>query len=94
MPDHPDIRINALAVERLTKAAFAPFGDVVEIEGAEEWRINQGFGAALCRSCQNRDRRHRGPADALDRPRPAMAAAACGSACSSATRSAASASIR
>lgn len=44
MPDHPDIRINALGVERLTKAAFAPFGDVVEIEGAEEWRINQGFG--------------------------------------------------
>jgi ureidoglycolate lyase len=44
MPDHPDIRINALAVERLTKAAFAPFGDVVEIDGAEEWKINQGYG--------------------------------------------------
>lgn len=43
MPDHPDFRINALAVERLTKAAFAPFGEVVEIAGAEEIRINQGY---------------------------------------------------
>ena len=27
----------------LTKAAFAPFGDVVEMEGAEHFTINQGF---------------------------------------------------
>jgi ureidoglycolate lyase len=27
----------------LTKAGFAPFGDVVEMEGAEHYPINQGF---------------------------------------------------
>jgi ureidoglycolate lyase len=43
MPNRSDIRINALPVERLTKAAFAPFGDVVEIDGAQELKINQGF---------------------------------------------------
>ncbi len=32
-----------LRPEPLTKARFAPFGDVVEIEGAEPLVINQGF---------------------------------------------------
>ena len=52
MPDHPDIRINALAVERLTKAAFAPFGEVVEIEGAQEIRINQGYARRFADLCK------------------------------------------
>ena len=32
-----------LRAEPLTKAGFAPFGDVVEIDGAEHFTINQGF---------------------------------------------------
>lgn len=32
-----------MKIEPLTKQAFAPFGDVVEIEGAEQRQINQGF---------------------------------------------------
>ena len=32
-----------LKVEQLTKEAFAPFGEVVEAEGAREIPINQGF---------------------------------------------------
>jgi ureidoglycolate lyase len=32
-----------LKVEKLTKAAFAPFGEVVEGEGAREIAINQGY---------------------------------------------------
>ncbi len=32
-----------MKIEPLTKQAFAPFGDVVEIEGAEQRPINQGF---------------------------------------------------
>ena len=32
-----------LSVEPLTRAAFAPFGDVIEMEGAHHYPINQGF---------------------------------------------------
>ncbi len=32
-----------MKIEALTKEAFAPFGDVVEIEGAQHYTINQGF---------------------------------------------------
>lgn len=32
-----------LKPEPLTKAVFAPFGDVVEMEGAQHYPINQGF---------------------------------------------------
>jgi ureidoglycolate lyase len=32
-----------LAVEPLTRAAFSPFGDVIEMEGAWHYPINQGF---------------------------------------------------
>jgi ureidoglycolate lyase len=32
-----------LAPQKLTKAAFAPFGDVIELEGAKHYGINQGF---------------------------------------------------
>ncbi len=32
-----------MKIEILTKEAFAPFGDVVEIEGAQHYTINQGF---------------------------------------------------
>lgn len=31
-----------IAVEALTRAAFAPFGDVIETEGARHYPINQG----------------------------------------------------
>lgn len=32
-----------MKTEALTKAAFAPFGDVIEIDGAQHFPINQGF---------------------------------------------------
>lgn len=32
-----------LIPQPLTKAAFAPFGDVIELEGAKHYGINQGF---------------------------------------------------
>ncbi len=32
-----------MKIETLTKEAFAPFGDVVEIERAQHYTINQGF---------------------------------------------------
>ena len=32
-----------IRIEKLTKAAFAPFGEVVEAEGATEIPINQGY---------------------------------------------------
>ncbi len=32
-----------LAIEPLTRTAFAPFGDVIEIEGAQHYPINQGY---------------------------------------------------
>jgi ureidoglycolate lyase len=32
-----------LKTEPLTKMSFAPFGDVIEIEGAQHYPINQGF---------------------------------------------------
>ena len=35
--------MRTIAIEPLTKAAFANFGDVVESDGAELIRINQGF---------------------------------------------------
>ena len=34
--------ITALTIEPLTKSAFAPFGDVIELEGAREIPINLG----------------------------------------------------
>jgi ureidoglycolate lyase len=34
---------HVLRAQPLTKAAFAPFGDVVEMEGAAHYPINQGF---------------------------------------------------
>ncbi|OJY06407.1 MAG: ureidoglycolate hydrolase [Rhizobiales bacterium 63-22] len=36
------MRIETLAVEPLTKEAFAPFGDVIETQGAERRLINNG----------------------------------------------------
>ena len=33
----------AIKPEPLTKASFAPFGDVIEIDGAQHYPINQGF---------------------------------------------------
>ena len=33
----------ALKPEPLTKTSFAPFGDVIEIEGVQHFPINQGF---------------------------------------------------
>ncbi len=32
-----------MKIELLTKAGFAPFGDVIEMEGAQHFPINQGF---------------------------------------------------
>jgi ureidoglycolate lyase len=32
-----------MKIEPLTQASFAPFGDVIEIEGAQHYPINQGF---------------------------------------------------
>jgi ureidoglycolate lyase len=32
-----------IAIEPLTKAAFHPFGDVIEVKGAQKRKINQGF---------------------------------------------------
>ncbi len=32
-----------MKIEALTKQAFAPFGDVVELDGAKQRHINQGF---------------------------------------------------
>ena len=32
-----------MKIENLTREAFAPYGDVVEIEGANHYTINQGF---------------------------------------------------
>ena len=32
-----------MKIEVLTREAFAPFGDVVEIDGAQHYTINQGF---------------------------------------------------
>lgn len=43
-----------LVVSPLTKAAFAPFGDVVESSGAEQIAINQGF-ASRCNELANID---------------------------------------
>jgi len=37
-----DLRVETLVVEPLTKEAFAPFGDVIETEGAELRPINNG----------------------------------------------------
>jgi ureidoglycolate lyase len=35
--------MTSLPIEPLTRAAFAPFGDVIEMEGAAHHGINQGF---------------------------------------------------
>jgi len=35
--------VTSLAIAPLTRVAFAPFGDVVEMEGARHYPINQGF---------------------------------------------------
>jgi ureidoglycolate lyase len=32
-----------MKIEALTKAGFAPFGDVIEIDGAQHYPINRGF---------------------------------------------------
>ena len=32
-----------MKIEALTKAGFAPFGDVIEIDGAQHYPINQGY---------------------------------------------------
>ena len=32
-----------MKIESLTRAGFAPFGDVIEIDGAQHYPINQGF---------------------------------------------------
>ena len=32
-----------MKIEALTKAGFAPFGEVIEIDGAQHFPINQGF---------------------------------------------------
>lgn len=35
--------MTTLKIEQLTRAAFAPFGDVIEMTGAHHYPINQGF---------------------------------------------------
>ena len=42
---HPKLEpaMKPLRIEPLTKEAFAAFGDVVEMEGAKSFGINQGF---------------------------------------------------
>jgi ureidoglycolate lyase len=35
--------MTALMLEPLTRSAFAPFGDVIEMEGTPHYPINQGF---------------------------------------------------
>jgi ureidoglycolate lyase len=35
--------VSRLRIESLTRAAFAPFGDVIEMTGAEHYPINQGY---------------------------------------------------
>ena len=32
-----------MKIEPLTKAGFAPFGEVIEMDGAQHYPINQGF---------------------------------------------------
>jgi ureidoglycolate lyase len=32
-----------MKIEALTKAGFAPFGEIIEIDGAQHYPINQGF---------------------------------------------------
>src|SRR5215469_15807000 len=34
--------MNTLRIERLTREAFAPFGDVIELDGARHYPINGG----------------------------------------------------
>jgi ureidoglycolate lyase len=34
--------MNTLRIERLTREAFAPFGDVIELDGARHYPINEG----------------------------------------------------
>ena len=34
--------MNELRIERLTREAFAPFGDVIELAGARHYPINGG----------------------------------------------------
>ncbi|WP_109483328.1 ureidoglycolate lyase [Paraburkholderia sp. C35] len=34
--------MNTLHIERLTREAFAPFGDVIELDGARHYPINEG----------------------------------------------------
>ena len=34
--------MNTLRIERLTRDAFAPFGDVIELDGARHYPINEG----------------------------------------------------
>jgi len=64
-----------LTPEPLTKAAFAPFGDVVETDGATPIEINQGF-ARRCNALANIDITSGGAAvnislfDARPRPQP------------------------
>lgn len=36
-------RMRRIAIEALSKTAFRPFGDVIDIKGAEKRKINQGF---------------------------------------------------
>lgn len=38
----PTVTAQALPVERLTREAFAPFGDVIETAGAQHYAINNG----------------------------------------------------
>ena len=44
-----------MKIEKLTRAAFAPFGDVIETSGAKHFTINQGFAT---RFVQPTDLRH------------------------------------
>lgn len=37
-----EAKMNTLSVERLTREAFAPFGDVIELDGARHFPINGG----------------------------------------------------
>ncbi len=41
-----------MKIEKLTRAAFAPFGDVIETSGATRFTINQGFATRFDDLCK------------------------------------------
>lgn len=62
-----------LTAERLTREAFGPFGDVIEMEGADHFTINQGFAERfndLCRVDVGHEGGAPGVSIFLGQPRP------------------------